>query len=354
MSPFRLHGGGGTSNPVPPPKKGIPEGRPDWWGHPDAPWDTSTIQYWVDLIDAVPWQQEDDVWWKSLGCPRCHHQMTSSLAGGVVGESGAAAGEAAAAPTKALVSQAIEEPTAAEPVRRMAAAGGEPTPVWCNCQTDKNAHSGRPDDVKEGCGQNGFIRQPSANLTKGPAPTPPTQPELTDKELQLARPVTDDDRRWVKEATDAQHSGLATVRAAADGWGKAISGILGAFALVAFIKGPQAITDVPTGPGFQFNLPGFGPIDPARTVVFLIFAAAAFVIVAIVCAALAAEGVPRWTRVLDGPNFRKDADYAAQQAIVLLWVSRIFTLIGAALVFGAMTLAWMATIDNAGKPFVGV
>jgi hypothetical protein len=58
--------------------------------------------------------------------------------------------------------------------------------------------------------------------------------------------------------------------------------------------------------------------------------------------------------VLDGPNFRKDADYAAQQAIVLLWVSRIFTLIGAALVFGAMALAWMATIDNAGKPFVGV
>jgi hypothetical protein len=280
--------------------------------------------------------------------------MTSSLAGGVVGESGAAAGEAAAAPTKALVSQAIEEPTAAEPVRRMATAGGEPTPVWCNCQTDKNTHSGRPDDVTEGCGQNGFIRQPSADLTGVPGPNPPTQTKPTPAQLQPARPVTNDDRRWVKEATDAQHSGLATVRTAADAWGKAISAILGAFALVAFIKGPQAITDVPTGPGYQFNLTGFGLIDPARTVVFLIFVAAAFVIIAIVCAAFAAEGIPRWTRVLNGPNFRKDSDYAAQQAIALLWVSRALTLIGAALVFGAMALAWVATIDNAGKPFVGV
>jgi hypothetical protein len=164
------------------------------------------------------------------------------------------------------------------------------------------------------------------------------------------KPVTDDQRRWAQEALDARHKSLASVQTTADSWGKSITAILGAFALVAFLKGPEAINDVPTGSGAAFEVGfGVGTVDPARTVVLLIFISAAVVILAVVAAAFAAQGTPGWTKVLDGPTFKTKSENATKNAIHLLWASRILTLIGAMLVFGALALAWMASIDKLSK-----
>jgi hypothetical protein len=120
------------TSPKPEPTKakpGIPPGSPDWWGHPDAPWDTATLQRWVDEVDADPphpWRRDGDVYWKSLACPRCTHTMTVELSGGP---------------------------------RGVDVTKDERTPAWCNCQTPETVH-GRPEDETEGCGQNGWIRMP--------------------------------------------------------------------------------------------------------------------------------------------------------------------------------------------------
>lgn len=166
------------------------------------------------------------------------------------------------------------------------------------------------------------------------------------RDMHPAQPVTEDDEQWSKEALDARHKSLATVQGVADSWGKSITAILGGFALVAFIKGPEAIKDVPTGSKALMDVPVFGSVDPARTVVLLIFIAAALVIIAIVAAAIAAQGTPGWTTVLDGPTFHTNSTNATKTAIKLLWASRILTLVGAAVVFGALALAWAATIDK--------
>lgn len=178
---------------------------------------------------------------------------------------------------------------------------------------------------------------------------PPESVPQANVQPRVGRPVTADDERWSSEALDARHKSLATMQGVADAWGKSIAAILGGFALVAFIKGPEAIKDVPTGPDAAFGLPVFGSVDPARTVVLLIFIAAALVILAILAAAIAAQGTPGWTTVLDGPVFETESESATKNAIRLLWASRILTLVGAALVFGALALAWMSTVDALGK-----
>lgn len=120
----------------PQPKPGIPPGTPDWWGHPDAPWDTSTPELWVDAIDNISWQRDRDTFWKALSCPRCTHEIVFSLGGG------------------------LTEDFDEEPGGRSGALDQAFTPVRCTCETDKDAHPGRSDERKTGCGQNGWVKRP--------------------------------------------------------------------------------------------------------------------------------------------------------------------------------------------------
>ena len=151
----------------------------------------------------------------------------------------------------------------------------------------------------------------------------------TKHQLDPARPVTLDDELWEKEAVDAQHKSLATVQATAASWEKSIAAVLGAFALVAFVKGPAALTDIPTGPksGMAINALGLTEIDPGRTVAFLIFVSAALVIIAVVSAAIAAQGVPAWVSVFDGFELMRRARDASIESIRWLRVSRAATLL---------------------------
>ena len=119
-----------------PPKPGIPPGTPDWWGHADAPWDTLTIQRWVDQIDAALWHKDGNDYWKALPCPRCTHGLTIDLGGG-----------------SSLDYQQGPEglgPTTDETL----------TPAWCNCKTANATHPGRPEGTTEGCGQSGHVNRP--------------------------------------------------------------------------------------------------------------------------------------------------------------------------------------------------
>ena len=173
---------------------------------------------------------------------------------------------------------------------------------------------------------------------------------VTPDDLKPTRPVGPDAQRWQKEALEARHTSLSTVRTAADAWGKSITAILGVFAAVAFVKGPEAIKDIPTGDSAAMTVPLFGRIDPARSVVVLIFVAALLVIIATVLAAIAAQGTPGWTKILDGPRFRSKSESATRLAIKMLWASRILTLAGALSVFVALAIAWSATVEKASKP----
>jgi hypothetical protein len=172
----------------------------------------------------------------------------------------------------------------------------------------------------------------------------PTQPQT-----QPARRVTPDDEQWEKEAVDAQHKSLATVQATAASWEKSIAAVLGAFALVAFVKGPAALTDIPTGPksGMAIEALGLGTvIDPGRTVGLLIFVSAALVMFAVVSAAIAAQGVPVWVSVLDGFALATRTRDASISSIKWLRASRAATVLGAAVLFGAMAIAWLAVLDK--------
>jgi hypothetical protein len=121
----------------PAPKPGIPLGAPDWWGHSDAPWDNFTIQWWVDQINAVPWKHDGTEFWKAVACPRCTHPISFKISGG-----------------------SFEESLEVENRTNLDLGDGQITDGSCNCQTASATHPGRPEGTTEGCGQNGWIRQP--------------------------------------------------------------------------------------------------------------------------------------------------------------------------------------------------
>lgn len=141
-------------------KQRISGSRPNWWKHPDAPWDTTTIQLWVDKIDEVPWRSDGaGGYWKTLACPRCTHQVTFELRGGPVirllwdmpGDIDWTQDRTGAL-RMSQGSEAAPDTAAADSAER--------TPVECNCETNGATHPGRPDRFTEGCGQNGWIKRP--------------------------------------------------------------------------------------------------------------------------------------------------------------------------------------------------
>src|SRR5262245_4283151 len=95
-----------------------------------------------------------------------------------------------------------------------------------------------------------------------------------------------DDARWEDEAIEEHHQGLAAIRASAARWGETIGALLGVFALVAFVKGPDTFTDI-TG-------------SKAEAAALLVALAAAAAAAAVLLAALAAQGIATNVRLLDG------------------------------------------------------
>lgn len=253
-------------------------------GGPSAAWNEETPPEWVNSVDAVPWFRDGNAYYKRLACPRCTHAMSVETGGGAT----------TLAPDLTIVAR-------------------------CNCQTEANVHAGRPAAITSGCGRAGDIATPAANLPDtGP-------PAIAGSELV-------DALRWEKEAADARHTSLTSVRATADSWGKTITAVMGAFTVVAFLKGPESVGDLPAG--------------IAVAVVILILFAAALVGYAVVLAAMAAQGEPTWSRVLTGSVLRQNAESDTRTAIDRLNRSRQVTLVAFGVFLLALTVAWIGTATS--------
>jgi hypothetical protein len=156
--------------------------------------------------------------------------------------------------------------------------------------------------------------------------------------------VTVDDERWEEEATDARHKSLDNARATAKSWAESIGLILGAFTTAAFLKGPEALTDIPAG---GFTLTAFGwTYEPATTVVNVVLIGALALAVALGLAAFAAQGTPEWTSRLTGRDYAMKSADATNDSIFLLILSRVATAVAAGLILLAMGMAWTAQVQK--------
>lgn len=150
---------------------------------------------------------------------------------------------------------------------------------------------------------------------------------------EVGSPSTDDDERWKKEADDLRHSGLAAVRETAGKWLQTIALILGAFSVVAFVKGPQSLADLDD--------------TTAHAVTVIVLAAALLVGTATWFAALAAQGSPKVVRVLTGPKLREHVEASYEGVTRLLWWSRLLTVIAALMVAAGTGLTWLTSTPQA-------
>jgi hypothetical protein len=146
--------------------------------------------------------------------------------------------------------------------------------------------------------------------------------------------LTGDDRRWDDEALEAVHTSLRDVRAAATAWGATVGTLLGAFGLVAFIKGPDTFTDVKG--------------SAADAAALLVLGAAVLASVAVLLAALAAQGVPKAVQGLNGWAFWRLTTDRARTAATQLAISRGLTLVAAYLVLGSIGIVWFTTLKDRG------
>lgn len=157
-------------------------------------------------------------------------------------------------------------------------------------------------------------------------------------------PITPDDERWEEEAADARHTKLDVVRATAKAWGDSIGLILGAFTTAAFLKGPEALNDIPAA-GFKLTVLGW-TYEPARTVVNIVVLGALALAVALALAALAAQGAPGWAEQLTGRDYAARTARATKRSIRLLLASRLTTAAAAALILIGMAMAWTAQVEK--------
>jgi hypothetical protein len=156
--------------------------------------------------------------------------------------------------------------------------------------------------------------------------------------------VLPDDQVWEDEANEARHKALDNVRATAKEWGTSIGLILGAFTTAAFLKGPEALKDVPAN---GFTMTAFGvPYEPARVVTWLVIVGALVLAFALAAAALAAQGTPGWTEQMSGPDYAVKSMQATKASINWLFRSRMATALAAALILLGMAVAWTAELEK--------
>ena len=140
-----------------------------------------------------------------------------------------------------------------------------------------------------------------------------------------------DGQAWDEKLRDAGSDfGLAGVRGAATAWGASITALLGVFAAVAVIKGPDSLTAVG----------GW----PAQVAAVLILVAAAVAIVAVFLCALAAQGIPVWEDGYDAWKYRGAIRNRAKQATEQLRLSRYLVIVVLLVVAEAMAVSWLAAV----------
>jgi hypothetical protein len=161
-------------------------------------------------------------------------------------------------------------------------------------------------------------------------------------------PLLPDDEQWEDEATAARHGSLATVRATAKAWSESIALVLGVFTTAAFVKGPEALSDLAdAGPSVTL-----GPVSipvVGSVVVLLVLIAALALAAAVWKAAIAAQGSPSWTKQMTGPVLAAASAAATQEAISDLRDSRRLTVAAAVVVFVGMSVAWMSQVVTPAK-----
>ena len=156
----------------------------------------------------------------------------------------------------------------------------------------------------------------------------PRAPEIAPTPEQWG--LAPDDLRWEDEALEEHHHGLTTVRSSAAKWGESIGALLGVFALVAFVKGPDTFTDI-TG-------------VEAEAAALLVVLAAAFAGAAVMLAALAAQGTATDVSLLDGWALRTLTAARTKAAAKQLAWSRVLAVGAAMLVLVAVGLTWLAAL----------
>ena len=147
--------------------------------------------------------------------------------------------------------------------------------------------------------------------------------------------VTADGAYWNNEVDTRRRTQLDDAREAAKSWGQTITVLLGVFATVAFVKGPETFDKIPG--------------DNAYAVVGLIAVAGAAAAAAIYLAAIAAQGAPSELKHLDGWRLYHLVRTRAASVAEQLRASRVLTLVAAVTLLGAMCAAWLASLSARGS-----
>jgi hypothetical protein len=158
----------------------------------------------------------------------------------------------------------------------------------------------------------------------------PGEPTVPDTPEQWG--IAPDDVRWEDEALEERHRGLAAIRASAAKWSESIGALLGVFAVVAFVKGPDTFTGVRG--------------REAEAAALLVILAAALAGAAVLLAAIAAQGVAQDVSLLDGWAFRTLAAARIRTAAKQLAWSRVLAVTATMCVLLAVGVTWLAALEE--------
>ena len=155
--------------------------------------------------------------------------------------------------------------------------------------------------------------------------------------------ISPDERRWDREADDLRHAGLKDLSDRATAWQGSIAALLGIASLAAFVKGPDALKDLPATiavPGLEWRL-------PVPEITFWLFVAAiGLIAVAYWFAVLASQGVPKWHTTLTGIQLQAAVQKDAPRRINYLLISRLTTIAAVVAVFAGTAIVWAAQIQS--------
>lgn len=166
----------------------------------------------------------------------------------------------------------------------------------------------------------------------------PGEPAVPDTPEQWG--VAPDDVRWEDEALEERHRGLPAIRTSAAKWSESISALLGVFAVVALVKGPDTFTDVRG--------------REAEAAALLVVLAAALAAAAVLLAAIAAQGTSRDVSLLDGWAFRILTTARIKAAAKQLAWSRVLAIAATMCVMLAVGVTWLAALEErTGKQSTG-
>jgi hypothetical protein len=142
--------------------------------------------------------------------------------------------------------------------------------------------------------------------------------------------LTEDDRKWEKDAAVVAHTELADIREAAKNWATSIGAILGIGGTVAFVKGEDAFAKLTTQEGnYAF---------------WLTVTAALLAGLAIGFATFAAQGTPFRYKSIDGWTLRKVSRSGSLLALRRLLWSKVLAIVAAVAILAVAGISWKSSI----------